>query len=91
MMNNGELTEQELMDVKAGMPVGFVPYVSEDELSMDDLDNVYAGPNRIAMDQKALEHPELYREKMINQLVEAQIKAEEMAQESEKQTRGFGL
>lgn len=88
---NKELTEQELMDVKAGMPVGFVPYVSEDELSLDDLDNVYAGPNRIAMDEKALEHPELYREKSIDELVEAQIRAEELAQESETQKRGLGL
>ena len=39
-------------------------------VSLDDLGNVYAGPNRVAMEGKALEHPELYREKQIDALVE---------------------
>ena len=88
-----ELTQEELMNVQAGIPFGAVPQNNEasDELSIDDLDNVYAGPNRIAMDEKALEHPELYREKSIDALVEAQIKAEEMMAEQEKPTRGLGL
>lgn len=88
-----ELTQEELMNVRAGMPVGMVaqPEVDSDELSMDDLANVFAGPNRIAMEGKALEHPELYRESQINALVEAHIKAEEMAAAQEEQTRGLGL
>ena len=88
-----ELTQEELMNVRAGMPVGMVeqPEVDSDELSIGDLDNVFAGPNRIAMEGKTLEHPELYRESQIDALVEAQIKAEEMAAEQEQQTRGLGL
>lgn len=75
------LTQEELMNVGAGMSVGIVPQpeVDSDELSLEDLDNVFAGPNRVAMEEKALEHPELYRESQIDALVEAQIKAEEMA------------
>lgn len=90
---NGELTQEELMNVRAGMPVGMVPQpeVDNDELSMDDLDNVYAGPNRIAMDEKALEHPELYRESQMDALVEAQIKAEEMMAAQEQKTGGLRL
>ena len=85
-----ELTQEELMNVRAGMPVGAVP-VDNGELSLDDLENVYAGPNRIAMEGKALEHSELYRESQIDALVEAQIKAEELAaaQEEQKYTRGL--
>lgn len=88
-----ELTQEELMNVGAGMPVGMVqqPEVDNDELSLEDLDNVFAGPNRVAMEEKALEHPELYRESQIDALVEAQIKAEEMAAAQEEQTKGFGL
>lgn len=88
-----ELTQEELMNVGAGMPVGMVqqPEVDSDELSLEDLDNVFAGPNRVAMEEKALEHPELYRESQIDALVEAQIKAEEMAAAQEEQTKGFGL
>ena len=88
-----ELTQEELMNVRAGMPVGMVsqPEVDSDELSLEDLDNVFAGPNRVAMEEKALEHPELYRESQIDALVEAQIKAEEMAAAQEEQTKGFGL
>lgn len=88
-----ELTQEELMNVQAGMPVGMVSQteVDEDELSMDDLGNVFAGPNRTAMYEKALERPELYRESQIDALVEAQIKAEEMNEEQEQQTRGFGM
>ncbi len=86
-----ELTVEELMEVKAGMPVGAVPVEDNDELSLDDLGNVYAGPNRVAMEGKALEHPELYREKQIDALVEAQIKAEEMAAAQEEQRRTMGL
>jgi hypothetical protein len=86
-----ELTVEELMEVKAGMPVGAVPVEDNDELSLDDLGNVYAGPNRVAMEGKALEHPELYREKQIDALVEAQIKAEEMAAAQEEQKRTMGL
>ena len=88
-----ELTQEELMNVQAGMPVGMVSQteIDEDELSMDDLGNVFAGPNRIAMNEKALEHPELYRESQIDALVEAQIKAEEMNEEQEQQTRGLGM
>ena len=86
-----ELTVEELMEVKAGMPVGSVPVEDNDELSLDDLGNVYAGPNRVAMEGKALEHPELYREKQIDALVEAQIKAEEMAAAQEEQRRTMGL
>ena len=75
------------------MPVGMVPQpeVANDELSLDDLDNVFAGPNRVAMEGKALEHPELYRDSQIDALVEAQIKAEELAAAQEEQTRGLGL
>ncbi len=98
-----ELTQEELMNVRAGMPytgndglatadaLGIVPNVDSDELSLDDLDNVYAGPNRVAMEEKALEHPELYRESQIDALVEAQIKAEELAAAQEEQKRTFGL
>ena len=88
-----ELTQEELMNVRAGMPVGMVPQpeVVNDELSLDDLDNVFAGPNRDAMEGKALEHPELYRDSQIDALVEAQIKAEELAAAQEEQTRGLGL
>ena len=88
-----ELTQEELMNVTAGMPVGMVqqPEADSDELNLDDLDNVFAGPNRIAMEGKALEHPELYRESQIDALVEAQIKAEELAAAQEEQTKGFGL
>lgn len=99
-----ELTEAELLGVKAGMGVNpgpdslsfsdtseVGPSVDPDELSIEDLGNVYAGPNRIAMDGKALEHPELFRESQIDKLVEAQIKAEEMAAAQEEQTRGLGL
>ena len=88
-----ELTQEELMNVRAGMPVGMVsqPEVANDELSLDDLDNVFAGPNRVAMEGKALEHPELYRDSQIDALVEAQIKAEELAAAQEEQTRGLGL
>lgn len=86
-----ELTVEELMEVKAGMPVGAVPVEDNDELSLDDLGNVYAGPNRVAMEGKALEHPELFREKQIDALVEAQIKAEEMAAAQEEQKRTMGL
>ncbi|MBR6821250.1 MAG: hypothetical protein IKM55_03410 [Bacilli bacterium] len=88
-----ELTQEELMNVRAGMPVGMVPQpeVDSDELSLEDLDNVFAGPNRVAMEEKALEHPELYRESQIDALVEAQIKAEEMAAAQEEHTKGFGL
>ena len=88
-----ELTQEELMNVGAGMPVGMVPQpeVDSDELSLEDLDNVFAGPYRVAMEEKALEHPELYRESQIDALVEAQIKAEEMSAAQEEQTKGFGL
>ena len=88
-----ELTQEELMNVQAGMPVGMVSQteVDEDELSMDDLGNVFAGPNRTSMYEKALERPELYRESQIDALVEAQIKAEEMNEEQEQQTRGLGM
>ena len=87
-----ELTQEELMKVRAGMPVGVVPPVEDSgDLSIDALDNVFAGPNRAAMEGKALEHPELYRDKQIDALVEAQIKAEEMAAAQEEQTRGLGL
>ena len=88
-----ELTQEELMNVQAGMPDGMVSQteVDEDELSMDDLGNVFAGPNRTAMYEKALEHPELYRESQIDALVEAQIKAEEMMANKEQSTKGLGL
>ena len=92
-MSNRELSQEELMNVRAGMPVGMVqqPEADSDELNLDDLDNVFAGPNRIVMEGKALEHPELYRESQIDALVEAQIKAEELAAAQEEQTKGFGL
>ena len=86
-----ELTQEELMEVKAGMPVSAVPVEDNDELSLDDLNNVYAGPNRVAMEGKALEHPELYRDSQIDALVEAQIRAEEMAAAQEEQQRTMGL
>lgn len=88
-----ELTQEELMNVRAGMPAGMVPQpeVANDKLSLDDLDNVFAGPNRVAMEGKALEHPELYRDSQIDALVEAQIKAEELVAAQEEQTRGLGL
>jgi hypothetical protein len=70
-MSNRELTEEELMNVRAGMPVGMVPAEENGELDLSDLDNVYAGPSRVAMDGKALEHPELYRDSQIDALVEA--------------------
>ena len=72
--NTVKLTVEELMEVKAGMPVGAVPVEDNDELSLDDLGNVYAGPNRVAMEGKALEHPELYRDSQIDALVEAYAK-----------------
>ena len=68
-----ELTQEELMNVKAGMPISVMPAKNSDELSIDELDNVYAGPNRVAMESKALENSELYRESQIDALVEAQI------------------
>ena len=40
----------------------------ERELTEEELLNVYAGPNRMAMEEKALEHPELYRESQIESL-----------------------
>lgn len=76
-----ELTQEELMGLKP----------EEGELSLDDLGNVYAGPSRVAMEGKALEHPELYRESQIDALVEAQIKAEEMAATQDEQKRTMGL
>lgn len=88
-MSNRELTEEELMDVRAGMPVGMVPAEESGELDLSDLDNVYAGPSRVAMEGKALEHPELYRDSQIDALVEAQIKAEELAASQEEQSFGF--
>lgn len=86
-----ELTQEELMGVRGGMPIGAVPVEDDGELSLDDLSNVYSGPNRVAMEEKALEHPELYRDKQIDALVEAQIKAEEMAAAQEEQKRTMGL
>lgn len=88
-MSNRELTEEELMNVRAGMPVDMVPIEESGELDLSDLDNVYAGPNRIAMDGKALEHPELYRDSQIDALVEAQIKAEELSAAQEEPSFGF--
>ena len=88
-----ELTQEELMSVRAGMPVGFapVPDVESGELDLSDLDNVYAGPSRVAMEGKALEHPDLYRDSQIDALVEAQIKAEEMAATQVEQERTIRL
>lgn len=40
----------------------------ERELTEEELLNVYAGPNRMAMEEKALEHPELYRKSQIESL-----------------------
>ena len=90
-MSNRELSQEELMNVRAGMPVSAVSAteVESGELDLSDLDNVYAGPNRVAMDGKALEHPELYRDSQIDALVEAQIKAEELAATQEEQSLGF--
>ena len=90
-MSNRELSQEELMNVRAGMPVGAVSAteVESGELDLSDLDNVYAGPNRVAMDGKALEHPELYRDSQIDALVEAQIKAEELAASQEETSFGF--
>ena len=76
-----ELVQEELRGVK----------LEDGELSLEDLGNVYSGPNRVAMEGKALEHPELYRESQIDALVEAQIKAEEMAAAQEEQKRTMGL
>lgn len=84
-----ELTQEELMNVKAGMPVDVVALEENDELSLDKLDNVFAGPNRVAMESKALEHSELYRESQIDALVEAQIKAEELAANSCEVTESY--
>ena len=90
-MMDRELTQEELMNVRAGMPVGAIP-VSElesGELDLSELDNVHAGPSRVAMEGKALEHPELYRDSQIDALVEAQIKAEEMAANQAEQSFVF--
>ena len=79
------------MNVKAGIPIEMIPSVSEDELSMDDLDNVYAGLNRETMIEKAMEHSGLFRESQIDALVEAQIKSEELDSTYEEQSKGLGL
>lgn len=65
--------------------------LEQDELDLNELENVYAGPNRVAMEEKALEHPELYRDSQMDALVEAQIKVEEMAAAQEEQQRTMGL
>ena len=74
-----ELTQEELMTITAGMPShsDFDLDVDSDEIGLEELDSINAGPNREAMDKMALEHPELYREKSIDALVEARIKEEE--------------
>ena len=70
-----ELTQEELME---GVPVGMFSGEDDGELSLDELGNVYAGPNRMAMEEKALEHPELYRDEQLDALAETHIKNEEI-------------
>lgn len=78
-----ELTEAELRDVKAGMPLdndaSTGPYGQVDELSLDQLDNIYGAIPREMINDKVMANPELYREKAINALVEEAIKAEELS------------
>ena len=42
--------------------------MEEKEFSLDELDNVFGGISRETGIEKAQEHPELYRQKMIEEL-----------------------
>lgn len=84
-----ELTEEELMNVKAGMPNGVFGDNGSDELSVDDLDNVLGGAPREVAYGEALENQDLFREKTIDDLVQEQIKREEM-ENSEDHSYGRG-
>lgn len=73
-----ELTEEELSRVTAGVSKPNIIQNESDELSLDDLENVLGGVSREVAYKKALEHPELFRKKSLDQLVEEQIKREEI-------------
>ena len=74
-----ELTEKELEQVGIGYP-GTIVSPTNDELDLNDLSNIGAGyANRNLAAEKALEHPELYREKSVDRLVDEMIAAEEHA------------
>lgn len=84
-----ELTQEELDQITAGYPVNS-GVVVEDELDLDALDNVKAGmANRELATQEAMKHPDLYREKAVDQLVEDMIRAEEQAAAMENVSQGM--
>lgn len=73
---NRELTEE--VNVTAGVKNPDIHQVESGELSLDELDNILGEAPRAVAYEKAMEHPELYREKSLDKLVEEQIRREEM-------------
>lgn len=61
--------------------------MEDKELSLEDLDNVYWSLPAFARDEKALEHPELYRQKQIEELKKAKETLEEVTKNAPSQGR----
>lgn len=56
--------------------------MKENELSLNELDNILGGANKEASTERALENPQLYRQKMIESLKQEKEKLERMNEET---------
>ncbi|MGN1371895.1 MAG: hypothetical protein ACI4XM_06460 [Candidatus Coprovivens sp.] len=85
-----ELIEQELEQVTAGYQVNQSVAEKDDELDLDALDNIKAGMGSRELAAKTiLEHPELYREKVVDQAVAEIIAMEEQNAAMENVSQGM--
>ena len=61
--------------------------MEEKELNLEELDNIFGGIPQAARDDKALEHPDLYRQKQIEELKKAKETLEEAVKTTPTQER----
>ena len=85
-----ELTVEELDEVKAGMnlDISTYPTMQADELSEEQLLDIYGGIPKGALEDKVLGSADLYRDKALMDFIDAQIKAEELSGGDESASLG---